>query len=91
MEFDKLIEQDEFKNIGPEKLAAIKEISEKMKGKSVSEIIKIISSYKELFNSGTQITDQERNLMLSVMLENMNEEERKSFTKILKLGGITLS
>ncbi len=90
LDFDKLTQKEEFKTIEPEKLAAIKEISEKSKGKSMQEIIKIISSYKELFSSGNKITDEERNLMISVMLENMNEEERKNFAKILKLGGINI-
>ena len=83
--FDEILKNEAFKNIEPEKIEAIKNMSEEIKGKSTIEALKIFSKYNDILKQGKSISNEERDLMIRVILENMDEAERKKAESMMKL------
>lgn len=85
MDFDKLMENDAFKNIDAERVQMLKKISEEIKGKNAQQVLSVLSSYKSFFSGANKITDSEKKLMISVILEQLSDEEKEKFNKIMKM------
>jgi len=83
--FDEMMKNEAFKSLSPEKLAAIKDIAHKIKGKSVPEAMAILNSYKAVLNSGEPIPKEERELMIAVIISSLDDEPREKFSSAMKM------
>jgi len=83
--FDEITKNEAFKSLSPEKLAAIKEIAHKIRGKSVPEAMAVLNSYQAVLNSGEPIPREERELMIAAILSSLDDEPRAKFTSAMKM------
>jgi len=83
--FDEILKNEAFKSLSPEKLAAIKDIAHKIQGKSVSEAMAVLNSYKSVLNSGEPIPKEERELMIALILNSLDDEPREKFASAMKM------
>ena len=83
--FDEVLKNDAFKSLEPEKVIALKEISEKIRGKSIPEAMNVLNSYKTVLNSGEPIPKEERELMITALLSSLDDEPREKFANAMKM------
>jgi len=83
--FDDIIKSETFKNLAPEKIEAIRDISTKIQGKSIPEAMAVLNSYQEVLSSGKPISKEERELMIAAILSAMDNESREKFTSAMKM------
>lgn len=85
MDFNKIIEDDAFKNIEPERLEAIISLAKETEGKSMQEVMMIMMKYSKILNAGRKLSKSETDAMLNALFKNINEDERDKFKNIIKL------
>jgi len=85
IDFDEVVKNEAFKSLEPEKLAAIKEIAQKIQGKSIPEAFAVLNSYQSVLNSGTPIPKKDRELMIAAILSSLDDEPREKFASALKM------
>ncbi|MDR2899176.1 MAG: hypothetical protein LBU94_02560 [Clostridiales bacterium] len=79
------LKSDAFKNIEAEKIQAIRELSTKIQGKSIPEVLSIFNGYSHVFQNGNQISSNEREQMITVLLGVMDKENREKFVSAIKM------
>ena len=85
MDFDKILKDDAFKNIEPERVEAIKSLAKESEGKSMQEVMMLMMKYSKVLNSGRKLSKAETDAMLNALFESIDEEEREKFKSIIKL------
>ncbi|MCL2592472.1 MAG: hypothetical protein FWD82_03810 [Defluviitaleaceae bacterium] len=83
--FSEILKNEAFANLEPEKLEAIKNMHTEIQGKSTIEALQIFSKYNTILKQGEPISNEQRDLMLSVILDSMDEKERKKVESVMKL------
>lgn len=84
-DIDRIFNSEAFNNIEEERKNALKQLYLKLKGKSVEDALPIIMTFK--MPKGRNITVQERNAMFKVVLEGLNEKDRRNMENVLKIIG----
>lgn len=79
------LNSSEFKELPPMKQALLKALMIEGKGKSPEEILPaFMKANTELNKRGTPFTNQETNMIVSVLKESMSPNERKKFEMLQK-------
>ena len=72
----------------PEIAELLTEFLDKIKGKSMSELIPILTEFKKRLPKDMVFTDEEKNVIVEEALSSMTEDERnryKTFLKMMKI------
>lgn len=81
-----LLNNPNLKNINPEKLALLKELSSNANGKTAKELLPILmaatSTAKE---KGIEFNTSEKDLIIDVLKQQMTPEEQKKADMLLKM------
>ena len=85
MNIDELLKDPAFKNIEPERIEAVKNIIQEVKGKTSQEAMMVILKYAKPLRAGRKITKEESSAMLNLVYESLSEGEREQFKGIIKL------
>ena len=85
MDIDSILQEDIFRTIEPERIDALKELLKESKGKNMQETMMLMMKYNKALNSGRKISRAERDAMLEVLLQNVDEDERNQFRGIMKM------
>ena len=84
MDFDKLFKKKAFENIESETTNAFKDLAEKTKNKSFNETVDLIVEFSKNMPKGKKISAEEKNAMISAMLESMSQNDKTKFKEILQ-------
>jgi hypothetical protein len=71
--------------LGEEKIAFLKEMTQKSKGKSPIEMMSLFEEYRTQFSQGGGITPQEKKAILMALRESLDESERKKFDYVVQM------
>lgn len=63
-------------------------LNENMKNKSYNEKIAMIIAFVQSLPKGITFTNDEKKAMINVVMENMNESEKKQISMLLKMIGL---
>lgn len=85
MNIDKILSNNAFDNIEPERLDAIRGIVEEVRGKSSYEALMIITKYGKALSKGREVTPAEKDAMISVIYSSLSPSDQESFKGVLKL------
>lgn len=85
MDYNKLFEQDAFKNIDKRVLENFKVLANNMKGKSINESILHIMNFYNSIPKNIKITKDESDTLMQAIVLNLDEKERKNFLDMLEL------
>ena len=72
----------------PEMTALLEEFLDKIKGKSMTEMMPILSEFKRRLPKDKVFTDEEKNLLIEEVLSSMPDDEKnryKTFLKMMKI------
>ena len=83
--FNEVLKNEAFANLAPEKLDAIRDMHAEIQGKSTIEALQIFSKYNTILKQGEPISNEQRDLMLNVILDSLDEKERKKVESVMKL------
>lgn len=84
--FEQWRKDPRLKNISPERLRLLSEMAEQLKQAPQNQKMAVFMSIQQKAKtSGVMFTDAERDLMVSVLTENMTQEERAKVQMIQKL------
>lgn len=83
--FDEALKNESFKSLEPEKIEAIKDIAQKIQGKSIPEALAVLNSYQAVLNSGKPIPQRERELMIAAIMSSLDDEPREKFASAMKM------
>lgn len=85
MGINDVLKDDIFRTIEPERLEALKELLRESKGKNMQETMLLMMKYNKILNTGRKINKVERDAMLEVILQNVDEHEKGQFKGIIKM------
>ena len=74
--------------LSPEIAELLAEFLDKIKGKSMSEMIPVLTEFKKRLPKDIVFTDDEKNMIVEEALSSMPDEERnryKTFLKMMKI------
>ncbi len=80
-----MLNNDAFKCIEKEKLCVMVEISKKINGKTPMEALDIIISYKDKLSGGRPLSEQEKNAIMEILMENLQGEEKQRFVESVNM------
>lgn len=87
-DFEEIMNNPAFKGFSEERKKLILEFSKEVKGKDSKEIMPLLGGFLEKFNkAGKPLTKKEKTLMLAVLINEMDEKEKKNMEQIIKLMG----
>ena len=69
----------------PEMAALLNEFLDKIKGKSMTEIMPILTEFKGRLPKDKVFTDEEKNLIVEEALADKSEEEKNRYKTFLKM------
>jgi len=77
----------EVKNITlePEMSALLEEFLEKIRGKSMTQMMPILSEFKSKLPKDRVFTDEEKNMIIEEALADMNDDEKNRYKTFLKM------
>lgn len=82
-DIDEMLKNPAFKSLDAEKTALIKQAYAEIQGKTPMEAVSVIMKYSRSFSSGNQISKEDRDLMIAVMLESLPQNQKEQFKKLL--------
>ena len=85
MDIEKMLEDEAFKNIEPERLEAVKKIADEVKGKNTHEVMLIILKHSKVLSSGKKISPEERDAMVGVIYSSLTPQEQEQFKGVIKV------
>lgn len=85
MTINEMLNNDAFKCIEREKLYIMLEISKKINGKTPMEALDVVISYKDKLSGGKPLTEYEKNAIIEVLKQSINEEEKKKFIDTINI------
>lgn len=85
VDFDRVLEDDAFKNIEPKRIEAIKNLAKESEGKSMQEVMMLIMKYNKALNTGRNLNKDEVDAMLNALFKGIDENDRDKFRNIIKL------
>ncbi len=80
-----LLQKAEFQKLGEQKIAVLKELSEKAKGKEPAELLELLKTYSAKLTGGNAIAPAERTALLAAMEESLENEEKAQFQKAVQM------
>lgn len=83
--FDELFQNKAFQCLDAEKLAVMKTVAEKAKGKSAVEVMNLFNQYGPALTKGKPLTSQEKAAMIEVLKMNMSAPEKKQLEEVLHI------
>lgn len=63
-------------------------LNESMKNKSYNEKLAMIIAFVQSLPKGITLTNDEKKAMINVVMENMNESEKRQMSMLLKMIGL---
>ena len=85
---DEIFNDKAFDSMGEERKAAFKQLYMRLQGKSVEESMMILMDFSRSMPKGQPITNAERDAMLNVVMEGLNDADKMKMKKILKMIGL---
>ncbi len=79
------LERPEFQKLGKQKIAVLRELAEKAKGKQPMELLELLQMYGEKLTGGNAIAPAERTALLVAMEESLENEEKAQFQNAIKM------
>lgn len=87
-DFDKIMENPAFKSFNEERRRLITEFQKEVSGKSAKEVLPLVGTFFDKFNkAGSPLTKEEKTLMLAVLINEMDEDEKNKMERIIGLMG----
>jgi hypothetical protein len=71
--------------IEPEMAALLDEFLHKIKGKSITEMMPVLSEFKSRLPKDKVFTDEEKNLIIEEALSGMSDDEKNRYKTFLKM------
>jgi len=87
LDIDKLFKDKAFRNMDKNLLSSFKNLTENIKGKNFNETLDMIIKFSESMPKDRAISDNEKNAMISAILNSLNDDERNRFKTILNMIG----
>ena len=82
---DLLLKADAFKNVSPEQVAALRELTAKLEGKSAAEALPLLMEYSKKAKGNKKFTKDEEKAMLAAFMEALPEGEREAMRNMMKM------
>lgn len=78
-------EKPEFACLGKEKIAFLKELAQKSKGKSPMELMAMFEQYQNKFSQGKPLQEEEKKAILIAIRESLDDSEKKRFDYVVNM------
>lgn len=85
---DDIFSDSAFDGLNDEQKEAFKKLYVRLQGKTMEEAMMVLMEFNRSMPKGKPISNAERNAMLSVVLESLDEKDRVQMKKVLKMLGI---
>lgn len=83
-----IFQSDVFKSLGEDKILLLREIAERIKGKSAMDAMAVIGAYQSKLSAGKPLSDEERKAILAVIRQSMTKEEQQKLDYVLTAIGM---
>lgn len=80
-----IFDMPEMACLGEEKIAFLRDISKKSRGKSPIEMMGLFEEYRNKFTQGRAINPQEKKAILIALRESLEESEQKKFDYVIQM------
>ena len=85
MNIDELLQNPAFQNIEQNRLDIFKKMYLEMQGKNQMEQMFIFMKYSKNISEGKNISNEQREMMIEVMMNGLSESEQANFKNMLKM------
>lgn len=85
-DFEKLLKDPSFRNLNPKKIAFLQEMFSAMENQSNEEKVQTLFVYgMKMKQSGLQLTRQESNMIMNVLMSRLSAQEKQKFELLMKM------
>lgn len=85
-DFKKLLRDPSFRNLHPKKIALLQEMFTSMENQSNEEKIQTLFLYgMKMKQSGLQLTRQESNMIMNVLMSKLSAQDKQKFELLMKM------